>query len=296
MAAPTATHSKPATPAFSLDDLFSPVEEVRDSDPVSMLVIGPQGSWKTSALASIPQTKTLPDGTVLPVRVLYLDADQRLKVIRQPLPHWTKVDVPYDPDNSDVVYNKYRAVSAAMGMSKPEYQFDVVIMDTLTPLMEVLWDRARKEIPTENPYSDDYKENKQQYGFVQREAKRIIFSLKAAADLFICIAHEKEPFFNEADVNKKKFSADVVGSLKTFLPKLFQEVYFTMRTPETGMEWWWMTGSLGQREGRNSYGLPMFVPQRYDLVLNRQWDTLAGLGKGKVAGQAGPVAGKGGPA
>lgn len=276
---------QPGSQAF--DDLFSPVEEVRDTDPISMLIIGPQGSWKTSALASIPQVRD--DGR--PVRVLYMDADQRLKVIRQPLPHWTKVDVPYDPDKSDAVYNKYRAVSAAMGMSKPEYQFDVVIMDTLTPLMEVLWDRARKEITDENQYSDSYTDNKKQFGFVQKEAKKIIFSLKANADLFICIAHEKEPFFNEADPLKKKFTADVVGSLKTFLPKLFQEVYYTTKNTETNGEYWWLTGSLGQREGRNSYALPQFVPQRYDLVLNRRWDELAALGKGvRKAGQATPTA------
>lgn len=267
---------------FDFDDLFKPVEEVRDTDPVSVLVVGPQGSWKTSALASIPETYA--DGR--PVRVLYMDADQRLKVIRKPLPHWTKVDVPYDPDNSDVVYNRYRAVSAAMGMGKPEYQFNVVVMDTLTPLMEVLWNRARKEITDENEYSEAYDSNKKQFGFVQKEAKKIIFSLKSAADLFICIAHDKEPYFQETDPVKKKFTADVVGSLKTFLPKLFQEVYYTVRNPDTNNEWWWLTGSLGQREGRNSYSLPLFVPQRYDLILNRQWEALAELGKGKLTGQA----------
>lgn len=273
---------KPVTVSqpMNFDDLFMPVEEVRDSDPISMLIIGPQGSWKTSALATIPEVRTLTDGTTEPVRVFYGDADQRLKVIRKPLPHWTKVDLPYDPDKSDMVYNRYRAVSAAMGMNKPEYKFTVGILDTLTPLMEVLWDRARKEITEENQYSDDFKENKRQYGFVQKEAKRIIFSLKANVDLFICIAHEKEPYYNEADPTKKKYTADVTGSLKTFLPKLFQEVYYTYRSPDTNNEWWWMTGSFGQREGRNSYGLPLFVPQRYDLVLNRQWNELAELGKG----------------
>ena len=282
--APIAVSAAPAGLPFdpthyNFDSLFRPAQDADETDPISMLIIGPQGSWKTSSLVTIPRVRTFRDGTTKPVRVLYLDSDQRRRVIPAELiPHWTIVSVPYDPDASQAVYEKYRAVSHRMRTLSDEERFDVIVLDTTTPLMKTLWDMARNTVTDEDRYSPDYQDNKKRYGFVQQEAEKIIFSLKATCDLFICITHEKDPFWGEKDANKAKYTADLTGGLKTLLPKLFQEVYFTLKNPGANGDWWWLTVPMGKREARNSYGLPELVPQRYDLILNRQADQFAEYG------------------
>lgn len=280
--------NKASTSATALipdwETLFKPMAESQITDPLSVLVIGQQGSWKTSALASIPADK----------KVLFLDGDQRAQVLDGKLhgKPWTKVDVPYDPENSAEVFNRYRAVTMRLNVLPDAERYDVIVLDTTTPLMKVLWDMARKDVPQTDDslrWSPEYKDNPKWYGYVQQKAESILFSLKAHCDLFVCLCHDKEPFWGEKDNEKKRYAPDVTGGLKNLLPKLFQEVYYTYRSPlQTKGEWWWLTQPFDQRDARSCHTLSMFVPQRYDLVLNRQWDELAALGK-DIQAQAKPT-------
>jgi hypothetical protein len=269
---------------YTLADLIKPyAEKPHTFSSNSILVIGSQGTKKTLSLRTIPVEYT-DDGEIHKMKILYINADMRERVL--PAEWLNRVDVvelPYNPDFGAESIDKHFAL--VRGLKENAEKYDVIIYDSVTPLNETLWDNSGKLLATKEPLRKEskdvyvawgeidefdlaYQGNEKKYGYVCTMFGRIIFGLKAECKLFICICHDKEPYFG-ADESKKRYTANVYGKLKEFLPGQFDEVYFTYK--HAG-DWVWLTKELGTRYARSCHNVATFIPQDYTIPINNRWD------------------------
>lgn len=276
-----------------IDDLFEKPDV--SGHPVSfqstnVAVIGDQATYKTKSLESIPQEIIIPrTGELDKARVLHIDADDRSSVIdRKKVPHFTFIRIPYDPTNNVKSWQYYNGLIDRLNAG--EYNYNIGILDTLSPLNMTLWDLSWEEPPigvgtlrkdrkgneyNASKYTTDYGNGADMnYEFVKREMRRILFSLARRFDYFICIAHLKSPFHMDEGTAKEKFTADLVGGMKDILPRMFQEVYFTVRSADNS--WVWLTappqsGPHRKKFARTCLPIPMYVPQDFSIITNNNW-------------------------
>lgn len=275
---------------YTLDELINEAM-TEHAEPISQLVIGEQGVGKTSALKTIDVKK---------YKTLYVNADCRESVLPT---EWLRgvdmVKLPLDPANAGDVIARHQSLVRALTETPDKY--DVIIYDSTTPLMANLWYHAsdmmgdiapkRKDSKaTDAPsrdwndldeFDESYMGNEKKYGYVAGVAQEIIFGLRNRANLlFVLIAHEKEPFFQDTG-EKAKYTADVRGSLKSQLPKQFKEVYYCVQDSKDS--WVWLTQpartSTGIRFGRTTLDLPKHIPMDYGALIAK-WEEKYGVNDG----------------
>lgn len=296
--------AKTTAEPVDIDWLFErPGDSAREKPVTNALVMGEQATWKTSSLATIPRTILDPKtGEQKEAKVLHIDADGRSMVIdRKANPHFTFFRNQFDPANAvDVLKRLYSLIDR---LNAGEYDFNVGIFDTITPLDMLLWTASKEDAPigvghdrlrkvkggveefTVSDYETDYTLGADKnYEFVKQNMTRIIFSFMHRFDYFFCIAHSQAPFFGDkGDGEKFIWTAKVRGSMKSDLPKLFQEVYFTRRYVDAATrkkQWGWLCQPIENRDTgsyypRTCFPFPQIIPQDYSIITNNNWHKYA---------------------
>ena len=271
----------PVRKRLSFDEMIIPAANFTGADSTNVLVIGAPNSKKTLSLRSIPDTWIPWGGTEeKPFRVLYLNADDRAVVIDwSARPNWSVINLPFEYSSPEEIVQLHKDVLDNLKHSwnpttKVNDRFDCVIYDSLTPLSENMsnytWTTVRPgerdKGVTVAQWSSGYLGNEDRYGTVSHLLKMFLFGLRDSVQFFFAIAHEKEPFYAD---KKPTFKPDIAGGVKSLLPKLFQEVYYTYM--KNG-EWMWLTQPLFQREPRTCYPVPSYLPMDWSIIINRRWN------------------------
>ncbi len=280
--------SKTTAPPFDVDALFeTEAERAIEYHSTNALVIGEQATWKTASTATIPQKIVNPKtGVIVDAKVLFIDDDGRSNVInRAKVPHFKFLKIPYDPENNQRTWEQINAIISNLNEHKDGWDFNVGVFDTLTPLDMMLWDLSytpppigvgvdrltkKDEAYSITMYDTDYTHGADKnYEFVKREMRRILFSFMHRFDYFFVLCHSKAPFFGDIGSAKEKWTPDVKGGMKDLLPKLFQEVYFTVKGNDG--TWCWQTAPANKKYARTCLPIPSIVPQDYSILTNNNW-------------------------
>lgn len=291
--------TKTSAEPIDIDALFERPDERKTKQPVryqstNVLIIGDQATYKTKSLESIPQEIIDPrTGEFKAARVLHIDADDRSAVIdRAKTPHFEFIRVPYDPADNVGTWERYNALIENLRNKK--YDFNVGILDTLSPIAMTAWDLSWEDPPigvgtirrdkkgneyVASRYTTDYTNGADMnYEFVKQEMRRIIFALMRRFDYFICTAHLKNPYFGDVGTAKEKFTADLQGGLKDVLPRMFQEVYFTVKSKGSddpiivaNNGWCWQTAPAAKKYARTCLPIPINVPMDYKIMMRNEW-------------------------
>ena len=291
--------TKTSAEPIDIDDLFERPDDRKNKQPVryqstNVLVIGDQATYKTKSLETIPKEIIDPKtGEFKEARVLHIDADDRSAVIdRAKAPHFEFIRIPYDPADNVGTWERYNGLIERL--RNKQYEFNVGILDTLSPLAMTAWDLSWEEPPIgvgtlrmnkrgeayhASRYTTDYTNGADMnYEFVKQEMRRIIFALMRRFDYFICTAHLKNPYFGDAGTAKEKFTADLQGGLKDVLPRMFQEVYFTVKSRAStdplvvaNQGWCWQTQPANKKYARTCLPIPANVPMDYGIIMRNEW-------------------------
>ena len=256
---------------YTLDDLLVDAKDFKAKDSTNVLLIGVQNSKKTFSLNTIPtEWVDWVTGERRPFIVWYINADDRASVINwDNFPHWKVINLPLGGMNPLEIIDMHKDLIEGLAKLEPNKRPDCIIYDTLSVVSKNVENYTWENISGVG-YSHGFEGNEDRFGFTSHMLEMIIFGLQRNCQFFFALAHEKEPYWAELKENaaKAKYKPDLIGGIKTILPRFFHEVYFTMKN---NGDWEWLTQTQGQREPRTCYPVQKFLPMDWSIIIERKW-------------------------